>query len=122
MMKQATRWSFILTAIVTLFIIVFLRWQGASLTKPATPLGILALEFANTPDKLAPVLQSWMGRRSLILIFVLTFFLLPLTQIFFFSLLEKPVGNGNQASPNKSVIHCVGWHYWLQFLISLKIY
>ncbi len=61
MMKQATRWSFILTAIVTLFIIVFLRWQGASLTKPATPLGILALEFANTPDKLAPVLQSWMG-------------------------------------------------------------
>lgn len=39
--------------------VIVMRWQGAGLILPNTPSGILALEFANTPEKLGYVLSFW---------------------------------------------------------------
>lgn len=88
-MKQPARWSFILTAVVTLAIIVLLRWQGASLTQPATPSGILSLEFANTPDKLVPVFKSWIRSSVANINICLDFLFIAAYTSFFLLAIEK---------------------------------
>lgn len=47
------------TAIATLLMIVAMRWQGNSLQTPASPNGIINLEFANTSQKLHDLLIGW---------------------------------------------------------------
>jgi len=49
----------LLAALFSIIMIVVLRWQGKELMHPLTPSGILALEFANTPEKLNTVLSVW---------------------------------------------------------------
>ncbi len=49
----------LLAAVFSLVLIAVLRWQGKELIMPLTPSGILALEFANTPEKLASILAIW---------------------------------------------------------------
>ncbi len=49
----------IIAAISCFFLIVLLRIQGAGLITPKTPSGILDLEFANSPVKLAETLSVW---------------------------------------------------------------
>jgi len=49
----------LLAAIFTIIMIIVMRWQGKELLQPSTPSGILALEFANTPEKLTTVLAAW---------------------------------------------------------------
>lgn len=72
-----------------LIIIVLLRWQGASLTQPATPSGILSLEFANTPDKLELVFQSWMGSSVANINICLDFLFIVAYTSFFLLAIEK---------------------------------
>lgn len=49
----------LLASLFSLIMIVILRWQGKELVTALTPAGILALEFANTPEKLASILAIW---------------------------------------------------------------
>lgn len=49
----------LLASLFSLIMIVVLRWQGKELMTPLTPSGILALEFANTPEKLVSVVSVW---------------------------------------------------------------
>lgn len=58
-MHPSTRFYFAITSLITLLIILLLRWQGASLIQPATSAGILALEFADSSKKLEPIFQVW---------------------------------------------------------------
>ena len=51
--------SLLLSAIAALLMVIVMRWQGSTLVLPNTPSGILALEFANTPEKLSYVLSFW---------------------------------------------------------------
>ncbi|MBL7759586.1 MAG: hypothetical protein JNK08_02715 [Sediminibacterium sp.] len=48
-----------ITAVSCLVVIVLMRLQGAGLTGPNTPRGILDLEFANSPARLTTVLAAW---------------------------------------------------------------
>ncbi len=48
-----------ITAVSCLVVIVLMRLQGAGLTGPNTPRGILDLEFANSPARLTKVLAAW---------------------------------------------------------------
>ncbi|MBL0884511.1 MAG: hypothetical protein IBJ16_14410 [Chitinophagaceae bacterium] len=57
-MKQSSVYL-LLSALFSLILIFVLRWQGKELITALTPNGILALEFANTPEKLATVLSIW---------------------------------------------------------------
>ncbi len=49
----------LIAALFSLTMIIVLRWQGKELMHPSTPSGILALEFANTPEKLNAVVSVW---------------------------------------------------------------
>lgn len=49
----------LLSTVFSIIMIIVLRWQGKELMQPSTPSGILALEFANTPEKLQVVLNAW---------------------------------------------------------------
>ena len=49
----------LLASLFPLVMIAVLRWQGKELITPLTPSGILALEFANTPEKLTSILAIW---------------------------------------------------------------
>ena len=49
----------LLASFFSLTMIAVLRWQGSELVTPLTPSGILALEFANTPEKLTSILAIW---------------------------------------------------------------
>lgn len=49
----------LVSSFFSLVLIVILRWQGKELIMPLTPSGILALEFANTPEKLTSILAIW---------------------------------------------------------------
>lgn len=49
----------LVSSLFSLVLIVILRWQGKELIMPLTPSGILALEFANTPEKLTSILAIW---------------------------------------------------------------
>lgn len=57
-MKKSSLY-FLIASIFSIIMIVVLRWQGKELMHPSTPSGILALEFANTPEKLTTVLAAW---------------------------------------------------------------
>ncbi len=46
-------------AIASLVMMVALRWEGASLTTPASPRAIVDLEFADTPHRLNELLAVW---------------------------------------------------------------
>jgi len=91
-MNRSSGFYFVITTITTLLIILLLRWQGASLTQPATSTGILALEFANTPDKLIPILNLWNDSVANINI-CLDFLFIPSYTSFFLLALKKA---GNQ--------------------------
>ena len=58
-MKKNTSNRLLLPGIALLLFILFMRWQGSGMMHPSTPSGILALEFANTPEKLNYVLSFW---------------------------------------------------------------
>lgn len=57
-MKKSSR-CLLLAAVFSIVMIMVLRWQGKGLMHPSTPSGILALEFADTPEKLTTVLTAW---------------------------------------------------------------
>ncbi len=49
----------LLASLFSLIMIIVLRWQGKELITALTPSGILALEFANTPEKLSSIVSVW---------------------------------------------------------------
>ena len=49
----------LLASLFSLIMIIILRWQGKELITALTPSGILALEFANTPEKLSSIVSVW---------------------------------------------------------------
>ncbi|WP_353550341.1 hypothetical protein [Sediminibacterium sp. KACHI17] len=71
-MKKSSLY-FLLASLFSIIMIIVLRWQGKELIQPSTPSGILALEFANTPEKLSTVLSVWnkeMVRNNILLDFI----------------------------------------------------
>lgn len=71
-----------MAALFSLLMILLLRWQGSELIVPATPSGILALEFANTPEKLNYVLSFW--NKETVQINILLDFLFVIAYTWFF--------------------------------------
>ncbi|MEN9298833.1 MAG: hypothetical protein RLZZ429_1146 [Bacteroidota bacterium] len=74
----------LLAAVFSIIMIIVLRLQGKALLQPSTPSGILALEFANTPEKLTTVLAVW--NKELVRNNILLDFLFVIAYTWFFVL------------------------------------
>lgn len=81
-MKRNGSAILLLSAIAALVMVIVMRLQGANLVLPNTPSGILALEFANTPEKLAYVLSLWDKPSVKLNIYLDFIFLLAYTWFF----------------------------------------
>lgn len=46
-------------AILTVIMVIVMRWQGNALINTVSPGGIINLEFADTPQRLAELLSRW---------------------------------------------------------------
>lgn len=81
-MQKKSANQLLLSAALSLVILLLLRWQGKDMMHPSTPSGILALEFANTPEKLNYVLSFW--NRNMVRNNILIDFLFILAYTWFF--------------------------------------
>lgn len=76
--------TFVLGLVVTIFTALLLKFQGAGLVTPDTPLGIINLEFCNSRQELALILISWpdgIAEWNVVLDFL---FLLSYGSLFYF--------------------------------------
>lgn len=79
---KKTSAQLMMAALFSLLMILLLCWQGRELILPATPSGILALEFANTPEKLNYVLSFWNKETVQVNILIDFFFVIVYTWFF----------------------------------------
>lgn len=63
-----------------------MRYQGAALIMPDTPSGILALEFANTSEKLSLILSVWPMDAAKLNIWLDFIFIIVYTRFFLLTL------------------------------------
>lgn len=71
-----------IAGVVAAGMIFLLRWQGNDLIQSVTPSGILALEFANTPEQLNYVLSFWNKETVRINIWIDFLFIIAYTWFF----------------------------------------
>lgn len=84
----------LIAALSSLILIFVLRWQGEELVTPLTPSGILALEFASTPEKLTTILSIW--NKEAVQKNILIDFLFVIAYTWFFILgVAKSIGQWN---------------------------
>lgn len=84
--KQPSRQKLIIAVVLLLAVIVIMRYQGAALIMPDTPSGILALEFANTSEKLSLILSLWSIDAAKVNIWLDFIFIIIYTHFFLLTL------------------------------------
>lgn len=84
--KQPSRQKLIIAVILLLGVILVMRYQGAALIMPDTPSGILALEFANTSEKLSVILKLWSIDAAKVNIWLDFIFIIVYTRFFLLAL------------------------------------
>ncbi|HZI00134.1 MAG TPA: hypothetical protein VEX63_03235, partial [Flavisolibacter sp.] len=73
---------FIIALLAVIFMFIVMRLQGQSLVSPASPLGILDLEFAKTEERLQQLLIFWNTKDIYTNIFLDFFFIAAYTWFF----------------------------------------
>lgn len=58
------RWALRISLSLAVLLFGILLWQGAPLRNEASPLGIVSLELAGTPERAARILESWQLRAA----------------------------------------------------------
>ncbi len=76
----------VIAVILLLGVILVMRYQGAALIMPDTPTGILALEFANTSEKLSLILSVWPMDAAKLNIWLDFIFIIVYTRFFLLTL------------------------------------
>ena len=73
---------FIIALLAVIFMLIVMRLQGQSLVTPASPLGILDLEFAKTEERLQQLLIFWNAKDIYTNIFLDFLFIATYTWLF----------------------------------------
>jgi hypothetical protein len=97
-MKSSYDKSFFVAGILALVFAIVLTIQGHSLKLPATPMGILDLEFAKNENRVDEVVNAWQFRSLTALWNVLIDFAFLATYGYFFSKTMKYLSAGGSRS------------------------